>query len=366
MADFARPPSTCGKFVSYCRENQSALAWLVVFCVTGIMLGMCYELLDIHAGPAKDETFLTCFIGYWSQFLVGGLWVLRKGTWRQGKWTGAMVLALLASAVCDGAAQGLDFIAYQEAGFMLFTIFHSSVTLPSAIIAVVLLKAKVTWVQWAGVLLVVVGLLVTVFPNPVKPKNSFLWGFTTSAVGSLCLAASYPFSELVFQLGASHRPAEEMACFLGSVFNVVIFSVWTAVYTVPRWNEAVYEPIINDKFYPSVPWAWASYLLYGLMVGLHSLSFWKSVYKLGTVPTAVSKGAQQAGCFIFAHIFFCHIDDKECIDNNNGSGLWSRMQKGVACLMCCLGVVVYALGKSRASPVADGEKQGLGQVPLVA
>jgi len=34
--------------------------------------------------------------------------------------------------------------------------------------------------------------------------------------------------------------------------------------------------------------------------------------------------------------------------------------------MYCLWVVVDAWGKSRASPVADGEKQGLGQVPLVA
>ena len=36
------------------------------------------------------------------------------------------------------------------------------------------------------------------------------------------------------------------------------------------------------------------YVLYGVMVASHSLSFWMSVHKLGTVPTAVAKGAQQA------------------------------------------------------------------------
>ena len=51
--------------------------WLVIFCVTGVGLGLCYEFLEIHslhhAPGAASDTFFLCLIGYWSQALVGFL-----------------------------------------------------------------------------------------------------------------------------------------------------------------------------------------------------------------------------------------------------------------------------------------------------
>ena len=83
---------------------------------------------------------------------------------------------------------------------MLFTIFHSSVTVFSCLIAVALLKTKITWPQWAGVLLIVAGVFVTTIPNPIKATGNFFLGFLCSLIGSLCLAASYPISEMVFKV----------------------------------------------------------------------------------------------------------------------------------------------------------------------
>jgi hypothetical protein len=137
--------------------------------------------------------------------------------------------------------------------------------------------------------------------------------------------------------------------------------------------------------------------MYAFVVGLHSLSFWKSVNLLGTVPTAVSKGAQQGGVFIMSHIIYCHIDTHECMTWNypkttwiddygmrnvththhfaNGSfaynttdlekvkigdhrhedvTLWSQMQKSVAMVMCIGGVMVYALYKA---PLPDDDAE---------
>ena len=39
-------------------------------CLTGIALGMLFEFLKLHAGPAKDTTFFLCFVGYWFQSLA--------------------------------------------------------------------------------------------------------------------------------------------------------------------------------------------------------------------------------------------------------------------------------------------------------
>ena len=84
------------------------------------------------------------------------------------------------------------------------------------------------------------------------------------------------------------------------------------------------------------------YSLYGVMVAMHSLSFWKSVHQLGTVPTAVSKGAQQAGVFIFSHIIYCHYDKAECIDNNYGTSVWHHMQKRFVFCSVYLNRVLHA------------------------
>ena len=98
----------------------------------------------------------------------------------------------------------------------------------SCVIAVLVLKAKITLVQWLGVLLIVGGVLITAVPQPiaVPPSGSFWAGLICSVVGSLSLAASYPFSELVFTKGALEDEgsiSEEMACCVGSLFNAVLY-----------------------------------------------------------------------------------------------------------------------------------------------
>jgi hypothetical protein len=242
-------------------------------------------------------------------------------------------------------------------GYLLFTIFHSSVTVFSCIIAVFLLKAAVTWQQWGGVLLIVFGVLVTTIPSPLEVTGNFFIGLVCSLSGSLCLAASYPFSELVFVTGeteASGPITEEAACVVGSLLNNLIFTVWTLAYTLPRWQSEV----VHYTKPGNGPYKVAGFVIYGAMVGLHSLSFWKSIYKMGTVPTAVAKGAQQAGVFIFSHLIFCSLDESECIDYNYGNSLWNKMQKSVAFLLCCGGVMVYALNKRKSSHHRQGSGDG--------
>ena len=67
---------------------------------------------------------------------------------------------------------------------MLFTIFHSSVTLFSCIIAVFVVQAKISSIQWFGILLVIVGLFATAVPNPIAAPGSFTIGLVCSLVGS--------------------------------------------------------------------------------------------------------------------------------------------------------------------------------------
>ena len=334
-------------------SDPAALAWLFVFSASGVAVGMCFEVLDVHAGPAAELTFFLPFLGYWAQALIGGAWVARSGSWRQGVWTLPMAGALVASAVFDGGAQAIDYLAQLQGGYTLFTILHSSVTFFACVIAAAALRARPSPLQWAGALAVVGGLLVTAFPAPVDARESFSWSVVWTVLGSFLLASSYPLSELVFRLApsAATRPSEEMACFLGSLTNVLAFSLWTCAYTAPNWNRDVVQPIYNAT-QPSVPLAIGGYAGFALCVGVHSLSFWKSVSRIGTVATAVSKGAQQAGIFVFAHLLFCSSDAHECLvppptPSHPHPTVWKRAQKGVACLVCIGGCVLFVLGKKK-------------------
>jgi len=316
--------------------------WLGVFVATGIGLAMLFELLTLHAGPAKDVTFLVPFFGYSAQLLVGGVWVLANGSWRRGTWTRRATFALLLSSVTSGASQAFDFVALQEAGVMLYTILHSSVTFFAFLISVFLLRTRITRLQWLGCIAVVVGVMLTAVPHSVDARGSFCLGLVCAIAGALCLAAAYPLAELVFRV-SDNPPSEEVCSCAGALFNVVAYAVWTLAYTVPRWEEKVVQPINDAKYRTDGGVVALLYMLHAGFVGLHTIAFWKSLRELGTVPTAMSKGAQQAGSFLFGHMIFCSSDQHQCFTNNDGTSTWSRMQKPVSFVVCCLGCLVYGL-----------------------
>ena len=165
--------------------------WLSVFVLSGVALGMIYEAMHLHAGPAKGVSSLVPFFGYCAQLLVALGWVVANRTW-QGRWTRKMVASMVLSSMANGMAQALDYIALQQAGVMLFTIFHSSVTFFACLIAVLILRTRVTLVQWCACLAVVCGLVLSGVPSPVEAQGSFAIGIAAAAAGALCLAASYP------------------------------------------------------------------------------------------------------------------------------------------------------------------------------
>ena len=332
--------------------------WLTAFIASGVALGMMFELLYLFAGPADGVSFLVPFFGYIAQCVVGLLLTTLNRSWpRKGQWTRKMITFMVLSSLCNGAAQACDFVALTQAGVQLYTILHSSVTFFAAVFAVAVLRARLTAVQWIACLSVVLGLVLTGIPTPVPTQGSFATGLICAAVGSLCLAASYPLAELVFRsasTGIHGLPSEELCSCVGSLVNVAAFTAWTLAYTVPRWGALVVAPIATSKFH-APGWACALlYLSHALLVGVHTLAFWKTMRSLGTVPAAISKGAQQALTFLLAHVFFCHIDEFECMTNNHGDGktLWNKMQKPVSLVVCLLGCVTYAVVKKR--PAARG------------
>jgi len=182
-------------------------------------------------------------------------------------------------------------------------------------------------------------------------------------LGTLGNAASYAVLELVF-VWAREKPSEEQACFFGSFVNVLAFSAWTLAFTAPRWHQSVVEPIDGAPS-PDYSWACGGYVLWTAALGVHSLSFIKCISKLGTVPTAISIGAQQAGNLVLAHILFCHADDSQCFwSEASGTTSWDRSRKTVGFSLCCVGCLVYMLGRSWSSTPQKRKDLTAAQAPL--
>ena len=354
----------------HCTRGQ---VWLAVFVVSGVLTSMTYELLHLHAGPAEQESFLLVFFCYVAQLIMGGTWLLVHGSWRRrGVWTRPMAGALLLSSIVNGFAQALDYIALNQSGVQLYTILHGMTTIFACAIAVGVLQTHISAAQWVAVVVIVVGLVLTGVPTPVDSQGNFVVAFFSGAAGALCLAASYPLAELVFTLcpRGTAPPSEEACSVAGSLINVFAFGAWTLSYTVPQWDKLVLAPARDAPFPASAPVVVLLYMTFALMVGMHTLAFWKSMPQMGTVTIAVSKGAQHAITFLFAHILFCHdaaLDDShvfhgdahQCITSSthhgpNGTVLegtaWSKAQKPASFVVCSLGCQLYAFVNKKKRP----------------
>ena len=218
-----------------------------------------------------------------------------------------------------------------------------------------------------AVVAIVVGITLTGIPTPLPSQGSFALGLACAVLGSLCLASSYPTAELLFRYvpSPSPRPAEEFCSFAGGMLNVLLLLVWTLAYTRPRWDALVLAPLRAAPLGP-VPSGTviALYASHALLVGIHSLAFWKTIGTLGSVPAAVSKGAIQAGTFLLAHILYCEVDVYECLarqpPKHGARTPWDWLQKPLTFFLCFLGCGLYAVVKRRPRATRTSAASGHG------
>lgn len=83
--------------------------WLLIFCITGVGLGMSFEFMDLHSSkhaPASGESFFLCLVGYWSQTILGGLYALTRPDAMRGPLISPIAWPCLASRLPSRQAPG--------------------------------------------------------------------------------------------------------------------------------------------------------------------------------------------------------------------------------------------------------------------
>jgi len=335
------------------RSDLSAWLWLATWTGTGIARALLWELLLQHAGPATSKSNMVVWIGYAGCLiaaLMNGFRKLTQPSFKFWSWGCAAQIGMVYLILNDMVGSSVNAIAHAQAGPLLYAIFHSAMIVFVALITVTWLRIRLTLLQWTGVILVGGSVLVTSVPVKVEARGSFMLGLITALAGNLFHAAQFPVVQrILMPEEGKASPVAESVAFYDSLVGTLVFTTWMLVYTFPRWEEEVYQPIL-DAPEPSIAWAYFSYLGYMVVEGLHTIAFFASVHRFGAVPVAVSKAITTSGAFIAVHLFFCGEDQTQCINyNHHNMRGWNALQKPVAIMLSLVGVTMYMLGKAKAA-----------------
>ena len=225
------------------------------------------------------------------------------------------------------------------AGPTIFAIIYSSVTIWTAVFSKILLGRTMNFWQWANVLLVFIGLVITA-TDSVNTGKSVLKGSCFIILGSLMHGLAYVMSEGIMTVD-EQRLSVVSNNFIQSSVNGGLFLLWQFLYTFPHFNDLVWDPMQEAK---TSVWH-ASILLgtFGVSSVIHSFTYFHTLkhYPGGATSAGVMKGLQAVLVFVCTHVLYCK--------KIGGSEMCFSDAKFVSLITVCGGVVGYGY----ATPITE-------------
>jgi drug/metabolite transporter (DMT)-like permease len=248
-------------------------------------------------------------------------------------------------AFFDITAQSLNYTGASLAGPTLFAIVYSSVTVWTAVWSRFVLQRRLSWEQWAAVLLVFGGLALTATDSlnlgPRVTHGTFL-----VLIGSALHAGSYVWSEAVMS-GTDGLSVRQNSGVQGLVALVALIG-WQFVYTAPRWQALISDPMQVAH----TTWMYASIIMGSFAVAnlAHSYCFYHTIryFKGGSVSAGVMKGLQAVLVFLASHEAYC--------GRTGGEEMCFTTTKAVSLATVVGGVLLFswATGRHEPSPSKEG------------
>jgi hypothetical protein len=206
-------------------------------------------------------------------------------------------------ALFDIVATCMNYAGAALAGPTIFSIVYSSVSVWTAVYSQLFLGRSMDFWQWAAVLTVFGGLALTA-TDSLRLGESVIRGLILVTFGSAMHALTYIMSETVMTVG-EERLSGQQNCAIQSSVACILFLVWELVYTVPRFDETIWEPMQAAE--TSVFKALALLGLFALFSLIHSITFFHTLIHFpgGATSAGVMKGLQAVLVFVFTHWAFC-------------------------------------------------------------
>ncbi|GIQ83026.1 hypothetical protein KIPB_004272 [Kipferlia bialata] len=216
-------------------------------------------------------------------------------------------------------------------GSAMYTIVYSSVPIWAAIGSRILVGRKLTNQQWAFIGTVVTGLGISGVDALNQPGDRMVAGCVVTLIGTIMHSGTYFLAEAVLRRPDQRPLHPQRYCGLVGIFDVLWLMLYVLIYTVPRWQELVIDPITDAGSHYSAIW-----LLYGILTlvdTVHSGCFYTMLGVIGSVSMAVYKTVASVGVFLGSALFFCSVDPAECMTGYKVASL----------IVVLVGVVGYAV-----------------------
>ena len=219
------------------------------------------------------------------------------------------------------------------AGSSLYCIIYSSCTIWIAIQSRFLIGRRMAQAQWLGCAVVVGGLAVSggALSLGDASQADVAVGACMVLLGSVSHALTWVLVEMLL-----HEPdpvlPEAVSAIMGAA-GVGTFGLWQLVYTLPRADALIAQPIAAHGGHVGVIWAAALTLTLASLV--HAVTFYHLVGRLGSVTAGVMKGAQASAVFVASHVCFCGAQPSQCFS----------LVKAWSLVLVVAGTTLYALSK---------------------
>ena len=305
---------------------------LVLFVGSGVLQPLSISRLGV-LGAYERSSLLFLLPNYLGMSLAGFLHsdLFRIGTFRKGR------LAVLCAI--DVASQFLCQYGLTLAGSSLYSIVYSSATIWIAIESRLLLQRALSAGQWVGCLVVVGGLSIAGgnIGSALAADNADPYiavGTLMILIGSMSHALTWVLVEITLHESDPVLP-EALSVVMGCS-GVGVFGLWQLVYTLPRLEELVLQPMAaHGGHLCEIAITYAVLVVASLV---HAVAFYHLIGGIGCVTAGVMKGCQATAVFICSHLLFCSSQQSQCFTTAKA---WSLV-------LVVVGTTTYALSKRHA------------------
>ena len=274
--------------------SMNAAFYVLSGCSQPLIMTMCRD-----AGLADHRCQLYMLFYYLGPASVVFRLLAEHVAWPSKK----VILKASGIALFDIAAQSMNYTGASLAGPSIFAIVYSSVTVWTALFSRIFLNRSMTIWQWSGVFTVFGGLVITGLDSH-KLGPDVIRGLFLVLFGSIMHALTYVMSEGVMTVG-NETLSVLQNCAVQGIVATIAFFVWQMVYTVPRFEELILEPMKLAG--TSALHGLGVLFLFSLANLVHSTTFFHTLrhFPGGATSAGIMKGLQAVLVFVFTDWAFC-------------------------------------------------------------
>lgn len=308
---------------AYLLPFGTIVLFLAAYCVQPLLV----DVIKLNGG-AHSSTFSILLPHYYSMIMVGTLPTQQKLT--QCNWRKGMLVSSL-----DIVNQLLKKAGLLYAGAAVYIVIDSSSMVWTALWSRALLKRHLNLRQWIAILLISLGISLKACEQRFSFRDEEFVGVLLILLASVLMGLTFVLNEK-FMRGQNCIEGPNLVCMMG-VCCAIPVTLWSIVWTAPRFQELVLDPIVAK----SGSLKTVAHCFFWLFVSgwMHSGTLWYLMTHFGAVSTGILKGLKVAIVFLASHYLFCDIQPNQCLN------IWT----GTAASLCVTGVVLYSFAPGGSS-----------------